>query len=170
MLASPLTTATSPPTRRWFSSRAGITSGETLKPHRRRPTNFAAGYGRWLEPVWGHRLAATDFANNDLNLSNILSDGETITGVVDWDEFALNSRASDLTALAFDCERLGDSDTADLLFARVVAIAGVEGLRCLLSYRILGHLAALARRSELAAAEASVADSNRALDRLEKVG
>ena len=124
---------------------------------------------RWLKPVWGHRLAATDFANNDLNLSNILSDGETITGVVDWDEFGLNSRATDLTALAFDCERLGDSDMADQLFADVGTIAGAEGLRCLVSYRVLAHLAALARRRELGAIDASVAHASRALDRLEQV-
>jgi aminoglycoside phosphotransferase (APT) family kinase protein len=124
---------------------------------------------RWLKPVWEHCLAAAAFANNDLNLSNILSDGETIIGVVDWDEFALNSRATDLTALAFDCERLGDSDMADQLFARVVMIAGAEGLRCLVAYRVLGHLAALARRREGGAIDASVANTSRALDRLEKV-
>ena len=71
--------------------------------------------------------------------------------MVDWDEFALNSRATDLAALAFECERLGDGDMADLLFARVVTIAGAEGLRCLVSYRVLGHLAAVARRRELGA-------------------
>jgi aminoglycoside phosphotransferase (APT) family kinase protein len=34
--------------------------------------------------------------------SNILSDGEKITGVVDWDEFGLGSRALDLVVLALD--------------------------------------------------------------------
>ena len=58
---------------------------------------------------------------------------------------------------------------ADQLFARVVTIAGAEGLRCLVSYRVLAHLAALARRRELAAIDASVAPASRALDRLEKV-
>jgi len=59
---------------------------------------------RWLEPAWGLRLPPVDFAHNDLNLSNVLSDGARITGVVDWDEFGLGSRALDLVALAFDCE------------------------------------------------------------------
>jgi len=40
----------------------------------------------------------------------VLSEGKTITGVVDWDQFGLNIRAADLTALACDCERLGESD------------------------------------------------------------
>ena len=48
---------------------------------------------RWLQPAWGLRLPPADYANNDLNLSNILADGATITGVVDWDEFGLGSRA-----------------------------------------------------------------------------
>lgn len=119
--------------------------------------------------MWGHRLAARDFANNDLNLSNILSEGETITGLIDWDEFGLNSRDIDLTALAFDCERLGDGDAADVLFARVVSIAGTEGLRCLVSYSALGHLAALVRRREFSAVPASVAVAARILGRLEDV-
>jgi Ser/Thr protein kinase RdoA (MazF antagonist) len=124
---------------------------------------------RWLQPVWGYRLAATDFVSNDLNLSNVLSDGVMITGVIDWDEFGLNSRAADLTALAFDCERLGDGDAADLLFARVVSIAGAEGLRCLVGCRVIGLLAALVRRGELGGVDTSVAVATRVLDRLEKV-
>lgn len=62
----------------------------------------------WLQPVWCLRLPAVDYTHNDLNLSNILADGATITGVVDWDEFALGSRALDLVALAIDCERTGN--------------------------------------------------------------
>ena len=50
----------------------------------------------------GLRLPPADYANNDLNLSDILTNGQRITGVVDWDEFGLGNRALDLTALAFD--------------------------------------------------------------------
>ena len=62
---------------------------------------------RWLQPAWGLRLPQADYAHNDLNLSNILTDGEKITGVVDWDEFGLGSRALDLIALALDCQQHG---------------------------------------------------------------
>jgi len=48
---------------------------------------------RWLEPVWGLRLPPADYVSNDLNLPNILTGGALITGVVDWDEFGLGSRA-----------------------------------------------------------------------------
>ena len=64
-----------------------------------------------------------------------------ITGVVDWDEFGLGSRALDLIALAFDCEDRGDRATADRLLARAAQVAGGDGLRCLVSYRIIGGLA-----------------------------
>jgi aminoglycoside phosphotransferase (APT) family kinase protein len=97
---------------------------------------------RWLQPVWGLRLPPADYAHNDLNLSNILTDGARITGVVDWDEFGLGSRALDLTALAVDCERGGDHATADRLLARAASVAGGDGLRCLVSYRVIGGLAA----------------------------
>jgi Ser/Thr protein kinase RdoA (MazF antagonist) len=96
---------------------------------------------RWLEPVWGLRLPPADFAHNDLNLSNILTDGERITGVVDWDEFALGSRALDLVVPALDCERSGAPAAADRLLAAAAAAVGDAGLRCLVSYRALASLA-----------------------------
>ena len=96
---------------------------------------------RWLQPVWGLRLPPADYAHNDLNLSNVLTDGTRITGVVDWDEFGLGSRALDLVALAVDCEECGDSAAADGLLARAAQVAGDDGLRCLVSYRIIGGLA-----------------------------
>lgn len=95
----------------------------------------------WLVPAWGLRLPARDFTNNDLNLSNILSDGNHITGIVDWDEFGLGSRATDLVFLAFDCTRDGAGEMADRLLARAIDIAGYDGLRCLVSYRAIATLA-----------------------------
>ncbi|HVT67455.1 MAG TPA: aminoglycoside phosphotransferase family protein, partial [Trebonia sp.] len=103
---------------------------------------------RWLRPVWGLELPPADFAHNDLNLSNILTDGETITGVVDWDEFALGSRALDLIVLAFDCERDGTRPAADRLLSEAAAVAGDGELRCLVSYRALATLAEDAREGQ----------------------
>ncbi|MGH3288633.1 MAG: phosphotransferase [Streptosporangiaceae bacterium] len=97
---------------------------------------------RWLEPVWGLRLPLADYAHNDLNPSNVLTDGTLITGVVDWDEFGLGSRALDLVALAVDCERRSDRAAADRLLARAAQVAGGDGLRCLVSYRAIAGLAA----------------------------
>jgi aminoglycoside phosphotransferase (APT) family kinase protein len=96
---------------------------------------------RWLEPVCGLRLPPADYAHNDLNLSNVLTDGTLITGVVDWDEFGLGSRALDLVALAVDSERRGDRSAADRLLARAAQVAGGDGLRCLVSYRAIAGLA-----------------------------
>jgi aminoglycoside phosphotransferase (APT) family kinase protein len=96
---------------------------------------------RWLEPFWGLRLAPADYAHNDLNPSNILTDGTRITGVVDWDEFGLGSRALDLVVLALDCERSRDRAVADRLLARAAQVAGAGGLRCLVSYRAIAALA-----------------------------
>jgi aminoglycoside phosphotransferase (APT) family kinase protein len=102
----------------------------------------------WLQPVWGLRLPAVDYANNDLNLSNILADGSVITGVVDWDEFGLGSRALDLIALAFDCQRGGDPAVASRLLTRAAQVAGPGGLRCLVSYRAIASLAHTHRERE----------------------
>jgi aminoglycoside phosphotransferase (APT) family kinase protein len=125
---------------------------------------------RWLQPVWGVRLPPADYANNDLNLSNILTDGTTITGVVDWDEFNLGSRALDLVALAFDCERGSDHAAAGRLLAQAARVAGDDGLRCLVGYRTIALLAHSFREREsygdsLAAAECMAVSA--ILDRLE---
>jgi aminoglycoside phosphotransferase (APT) family kinase protein len=95
----------------------------------------------WLQPMWGLRLPPADYAHNDLNLSNILTDGEKITGVVDWDEFGLGSRALDLVVLALDCQQRGSPAAAGRLLAEAASAAGSAGLRCLVAYRALATLA-----------------------------
>jgi hypothetical protein len=123
---------------------------------------------RWLGPVWGLRLPPVDFAHNDLNLSNILTDGAVITGVVDWDEFGLGSRALDLVALAVDCERGGGHLAADRLLAHAGRVAGSGGLRCLVGYRAIAALAHTARERHAYGeiAEAECAAFSAILDRL----
>lgn len=124
---------------------------------------------RWLEPVWGLRLPSADYAHNDLNCSSILSDGERITGVVDWDEFGLGSRALDLVVLAFDCERSGDTVATDRLLARAAGVAGDDGLRCLVAYRAIAGLAHLTfewRSYGRSLADTSCAEVSAVLDRL----
>jgi hypothetical protein len=126
---------------------------------------------RWLEPVWGLRLPPADYAHNDLNASNILTDGTRITGVVDWDEFGLGSRALDLVVLAFDCERSGDRGAADRLLARAARVAGGDGLRCLISYRAIAALACLTfewRSYGKSLADTSCAEVSAILDRLQQ--
>jgi hypothetical protein len=128
---------------------------------------------RWLQPVWGLRLPAADYAHNDLNLSNVLTDGAQITGVVDWDEFGLGSRALDLVALAFDCERRGDRAAADRLLARAAQVAGGDGLRCLVSYRIIGGLAVFTHERQAygnSLGDEECAAESAILDRLQAAG
>lgn len=119
---------------------------------------------RWLQPVWGRRLPPADYAHNDLNLSNILTDGETITGVVDWDEFALGSRALDLTVLALDCQERGAPAAAARLLTRAAQVAGDDGLRCLVSYRALATLAENTREGQ--SPRADIQAISAVLDRL----
>jgi aminoglycoside phosphotransferase (APT) family kinase protein len=128
---------------------------------------------RWLEPVWGLRLPAADYAHNDLNLSNILTDGARITGVVDWDEFGLGSRALDLVALAVDCEERCDRGAADRLLARAAQVAGGDGLRCLVSYRIIGGLAVFSHERQAygnSLGDEECAAESAILDRLQATG
>jgi aminoglycoside phosphotransferase (APT) family kinase protein len=120
---------------------------------------------RWLQPVWGLRLPPADFAHNDLNLSNILTDGEQITGVVDWDEFGLGSRALDLIVLALDCQQRGVPAAAGRLLARAASAVGSAGVRCLVSYRALAALAEDTREGQ--SPQADIQAISATLDRLQ---
>lgn len=126
---------------------------------------------RLLRPVWGHRLDPSDFAHGDLNLSNVLMEGSTITGVVDWDEFGVNSRSADLTSILFDWYRLqlpdepgpGERGAKDLL-ERIVAIADEPGLWCTVSYAAVMRLAMAHRRRQQDALAEWIDVANRVLD------
>jgi Ser/Thr protein kinase RdoA (MazF antagonist) len=121
----------------------------------------------WLQPVWGLRLPPADFTHNDLHLTNVLTDGERITGVIDWDEFGLGTRALDLVVLGFDCFRIGEQGAADRVLAQAAAVAGTGGRRCLVSYRMLAHLADDRREGQPAdASTAATAVFSAILDRL----
>jgi aminoglycoside phosphotransferase (APT) family kinase protein len=122
----------------------------------------------WLQPVWGLRLPPADFAHNDLNLSNILTDGEQITGVVDWDEFGLGSRALDLIVLALDCQERGAPAAAGRLLARAASAVGDSGVRCLVSYRALAALAEETREGQ--PPQATIQTISAVLDRLQAAG
>ena len=123
---------------------------------------------RWLEPVWGLRLPPADFAHNDLNLSNILTDGQKITGVVDWDEFGLGSRALDLVVLALDGQGGGRGAAAGRLLASAASAVGSAGLRCLVSYRALATLAEDLREGQ--SPQADIQAITAILDRLQAPG
>jgi hypothetical protein len=104
---------------------------------------------RFLQPVWGRRLEARDFAHGDLNLTNVLTDGQTM------DEIGLNSRAADLTSILFDWHALALLGKPGLaarggavLRDRIVAIAGEAGLRCTIGYAALGRLGTTYRRRQ----------------------
>jgi hypothetical protein len=124
----------------------------------------------WLQPVWGLQLPPADYVNNDLNLSNILTDGRNVTGVVDWDEFGLGCRALDLVTPAFDCVRLGNYAAADQLMERAGLIAAPDGLRCLVSYQALGGLAYWTRENDPAASAGEATVITAVLDRLGAAG
>jgi Ser/Thr protein kinase RdoA (MazF antagonist) len=119
---------------------------------------------RWLEPVWGYRVGGFDFANNDLNFTNVLTDGKTITGVVDWDEMGINTRAVDLAAIADDVARHAGSDAARPLLDRIAEVVGDDGRRCVISYRILAHVLAAVRLGQQPELTEVVATAEQILD------
>jgi aminoglycoside phosphotransferase (APT) family kinase protein len=103
----------------------------------------------FVEPARGYRLPGGDLVHGDLNLSNVLAEGGTITGVVDWDAIGYGSRASDLAGLLFDRRRLRLGATGDRrIVNQIAAIAGDEGLRCAIGYGAVARLGLSAERGE----------------------
>ena len=108
-----------------------------------------------VEPAWGHRLPPGDLVHHDFSVGNVLTDRGAITGVVDWDDMGLGSRALDLTSLLFDWHRLAldpepslASGEGDRLIRLIVQIAGWNGLRCTVAYGAIARLALAAWRGE----------------------
>ena len=108
----------------------------------------------FVEPARGYRLPAGDLVHGDLNLTNVLAEGGTITGVVDWDAIGYGSRAADLAGPLFDWHRLrlGGGTVATAGDARIVnqivTVVGDEGLRCAIGYGAVARLALTAQRGE----------------------
>ncbi|HEX6675156.1 MAG TPA: aminoglycoside phosphotransferase family protein [Actinomycetes bacterium] len=115
----------------------------------------AARLREFLEPAWGHRLPTADLVHGDLGPANVLADGGVISGVVDWDDVGLGSRATDLAGLLFGWHRLrlagGPAlapDGGERLVRRIVAVAGEAGLRCTVAYGAVARLGLAAQRGE----------------------
>jgi hypothetical protein len=127
----------------------------------------------FLRPAWGHRLPVADLVHGDLNLTNLLARGGAISGVVDWDDAGLGTRAADLSGPLFDWYRLrlaGNGtlapDGGDRLARRIVGIAGDEGLRCAVGYAAVARIGLTARRRELDDLEAWCQVTDAVLDAL----
>jgi hypothetical protein len=112
----------------------------------------------FLEPASGHRLPVTDLVHGNLNLSNVLTRNGTITGVVDWDDMGVGTRATDLAGLLFDWCRLRlagqpglAADGARRLVGRIVELTGEPGLRCTVTYGAVARLGLSAQRGDQAA-------------------
>jgi Ser/Thr protein kinase RdoA (MazF antagonist) len=80
--------------------------------------------------------AADDFVHYDFTLANLLSDGTTITGVIDVNPPVLaGDRAFDLATLLF---YLYDQDgIRDLLYARLMDLAGPQAACAYLAHMVL---------------------------------
>jgi Ser/Thr protein kinase RdoA (MazF antagonist) len=135
----------------------------------------AARLRAFLEPAWGHRLPTADLVHGDLGLDNVLADGGVISGVVDWDDVGLGSRAIDLAGLLFDWHRLRLTggralapDGGERLVRRIAAVAGEVGLRCSVAYAAVERLGLAALRGERDGAETWRRVTDAILDELQE--
>jgi len=85
----------------------------------------------------------------------VLARDGAITGVVDWDDAGTGCRAVDLASVLFHWHRLRlrgaaavDPADGERLAARITAIAGEAGLRCVISYAAVARLGLSALRGE----------------------
>lgn len=98
----------------------------------------------WLAPYEGVVLSSPDFIHGNFHPGQLLVEDDRITGIVDWDHFAIGSRAIDLGSLMVAWRviaRFGATDLAEggshLLSERVRSLTGEAGLRQIAGYHVL---------------------------------
>jgi aminoglycoside phosphotransferase (APT) family kinase protein len=84
------------------------------------------------------RLRTDDLCHGDLGLGNVLLDGDTVSGIIDWDAAGCGDRALDLSKLLYGCYRNEPIRTP--LQARIVALSGRGALEIYMAYNILAQL------------------------------
>jgi Ser/Thr protein kinase RdoA (MazF antagonist) len=83
-------------------------------------------------------IRADDICHGDMGTDNVLVDGHTVSGIVDWDAAGEGDRALDLSKLLFYSYHI--SQTRELLRKRIVEISGQNVYAIYLTYNILAQL------------------------------
>jgi aminoglycoside phosphotransferase (APT) family kinase protein len=80
-------------------------------------------------------LSKTDLVHGDMNINQILFDGQTVSGVLDWDQAGYGDRAIDLVALWYSL--MNAPEARDLVMDHLIKMSDVEAIKIYAAYKML---------------------------------
>lgn len=110
-------------------------------------------------------LRTDDICHGDMGTDNVLVEGSTVSGIVDWDAAGEGDRALDLSKLLFYSYHV--DNIRELLRRQIMEISGQDAYAIYLAYNILAQLDWSIHHHSADAVAGGVVSSNRILDDLE---
>jgi len=87
----------------------------------------------------GKALPKSDLVHGDLNAGQVLFSGETVSGVIDWDQVGYGDRTIDLVGLWYSL--LQSPHQRELVMARILEISDIQAIKIYVAARILALVA-----------------------------
>lgn len=110
----------------------------SLQNHSARTRAVLARVTRLVVGLESFALRTNDIVHGDMGTSNVLIDGDLVTGIVDWDAAGNGDRGLDLSKLLFYSYH--DDAVRPQLRNQLLTISGREALTIYLVYNILAQL------------------------------
>jgi aminoglycoside phosphotransferase len=86
----------------------------------------------------GKVLPNTDLVHGDLNIGQVLTQGETITAVLDWDQVGYGDRTLDLTGLWYSL--IDQPEARDLVLKHMLEVSDKDAVKIYASYKMLAMI------------------------------
>lgn len=83
-------------------------------------------------------LPNTDLVHGDLNIGQVLTQGETISAVLDWDQVGYGDRTLDLVGLWYSL--MDHPDTRDLVMNHMLEVSDKDAIKIFAAYKMLAMI------------------------------
>jgi hypothetical protein len=92
-----------------------------------------------VEGLQGKMLPKTDLVHGDMGISQVLFQGQTVSGVVDWDQAGYGDRTYDLAALWYSV--LDFPESAEAVMKRMLEVSDLDSVKIYSAYKMLSMVA-----------------------------
>jgi Ser/Thr protein kinase RdoA (MazF antagonist) len=86
----------------------------------------------------GKVLPNTDLVHGDLNIGQVLTQGETVTAVLDWDQVGYGDRTLDLVGLWYSL--MDHPDAAAMVLKHMLEVSDKDAIKIYASYKMLAMI------------------------------
>lgn len=87
----------------------------------------------------GKMLPKTDLVHGDMNITQVLFDGDRVSGVLDWDQAGYGDRTIDLVGLWYSI--IGATAERDMVMQHMLEVSDKDAIKIYAVYKILAQLA-----------------------------